>query len=292
MDESRKDKILAHLGLLAMQTCMDHCLDSVNGSDIYHVPGGSWQAGELLKYEKVCIAHDAIAFEQAVQNPEVRAIFVPTAAYLTQGIAVSVLQRNPLRKQVFWEGRKATPDAKGGTYLLESEPSPIVIRGFQECTSELERYLQRHPEALRELHPGTFENIVAEIFCHEGFETERISSWNQPDGGVDLIAVRHIQSSSNIRLAVQCKRWARSRKISADPIRALAGVLDRFKAHAGVVATTGFFSEEAIEETENHFWRISLRDYNSIVESLKSLRMIRAGAEPNKCSGHLRYHQR
>jgi len=175
------------------------------------------------------------------------------------------------------------------THLLEPEPSPIVLRGLQECTSELEEYLRRHPLALRELHPGTFENLVVAIFRHEGFETERVSSWNQPDGGVDLIAVRHIQSSSsNIRLAIQCKRWAQSRKISADPIRALAGILDRFRAHAGVVATTGFFSEEAMDETKSFFWRISLRDYNSIVDSLRSLRLIQERAETVTCTSRLR----
>lgn len=158
-------------------------------------------------------------------------------------------------------------------YELTARPTVVVVRALQECNAELVEYLTEHPDSLRDLHPGTFENLVAEIFRHEGFETERISGWNQPDGGVDLIAVWHFSTGNNIRIAIQCKRWAQSRPISAEPIRTLAGVLDRFRAHAGVVATTGFFSKTAEEETTQYLWRISLRDYNDILASLKRLRL-------------------
>jgi hypothetical protein len=112
MDEPLKDKILDNLGLLAMQTCMDWPLDSVGGSNIYHVPASNWQAGELIKYKKVCTVLDASAFEQAAQNPDVRAIFVPQSANVTQSIARSILLRNPLSKQVFWEAQRADADAE------------------------------------------------------------------------------------------------------------------------------------------------------------------------------------
>ncbi len=160
---------------------------------------------------------------------------------------------------------------------LLAKPPAVIVSALQECTTELVEHLQKHPDVLRNLHPGTFENLVAEIFRHEGFNTERISGWNEPDGGVDLIAVRHLASGVDIRLAIQCKRWAQSRKLSAEPIRALAGVLDRFRAHAGVVATTGSFSKDTEEEMTSYLWRISLRDYNDILTSLNSLRLNEKG---------------
>jgi hypothetical protein len=94
---------------------MEWPLDSVGGSNIYHVPASSWQAGELIKYNKICTVLDASAFEQAVQNPDVRAIFVPHSADVTHSIARSILLRNPLCKQVFWEAQgadRADPDAE------------------------------------------------------------------------------------------------------------------------------------------------------------------------------------
>lgn len=180
--------------------------------------------------------------------------------------------------EIWGEGRNAVRVERAGEPIelkssleLTAKPSAIVIRALQECTTELVQQLKKHPEVLQNLHPGTFENLVAEIFRQEGFETERISGWNEPDGGVDLIAVRHLSPAVDYRLAIQCKRWAQSRRLSAEPIRMLAGVLDRFRAHAGVVATTGFFSPDAREEMTSHLWRISLRDYNDILASLDRL---------------------
>ena len=179
------------------------------------------------------------------------------------------------------KGFKAVSIERGGapveitdTHALEADPPVIIVSAFQECTAELVQQLQRNPDTLRELHPGTFENLVAEIFRHEGFVTERISGWNEADGGVDLIAVRHLSPGVDVRLAVQCKRWAQSRRLSAEPIRSLSGVLDRFHAHGGVVATTGFFSEGAKKEIASYLWRISLQDYSSILASLDRLSLI------------------
>ena len=160
-------------------------------------------------------------------------------------------------------------------YELPARPPAIILDALQECTAELVEYLIKHPGELRDLHPGAFENLVAAIFRHEGFATERISGWNQADGGVDIIAVRHLSLGSDIRIAIQCKRWAQSRKLSAEPLRSLAGILDRFQAHAGVVATTGLFSKKAEEERASYLWRISWRDYYDILASLKRLRLIK-----------------
>jgi len=53
----------------------------------------------------------------------------------------------------------------------------------------------------------------------------------------------------------------------------LAGVLERFQAHAGVFATTGLFSDKTEEERAKYLWRISWRDYYDILASLKRLRL-------------------
>lgn len=58
--------------------------------------------------------------------------------------------------------------------------------------------------------------------------------------------------------------------MSAEPLRSLAGVLDRFEAHKGVVAATGSFTQEAEEERTKYLWQISLRVYDSIVRQSES----------------------
>lgn len=61
-------------------------------------------------------------------------------------------------------------------------------------------------------------------------------------------------------------RYARHRRITAEPIRSLSGVLDRFKAY---VATMSHFTEPARDEVEKHFWRIELRDFDSVIAASK-----------------------
>ena len=169
--------------------------------------------------------------------------------------------------------RLAPPLKLGIAHELVREAHGPVLISIQECTQELLDYVKKHPEFLYEIHPAAFEALVAEIYKSEGFLTERISKWNEPDGGVDLIAVRHISPGVDIRVAVQCKRWSQGRRLSADPLRSLAGVLDHFKAHVGVVATTGMFTQVAVEEKNKCFWRISLREYDDILTSLRRMKM-------------------
>ncbi len=153
----------------------------------------------------------------------------------------------------------------------ELEESPIVSELIEVCTLELLSWLSKHPKDLYRVHPGTFERIVAEIFESEGFEVEVISSWNQADGGVDLIAAKKISSAERIRLAIQCKRHKATKRVTAEPVRSLHGVLDRFQADRGVVATTSHFSGPAVQETRRYYWRVSLRDHDSIIRSLREL---------------------
>jgi restriction endonuclease Mrr len=148
------------------------------------------------------------------------------------------------------------------------------------------RWLAHHPEDLLRVHPGTFEYIIAELFSDKGFEVEVISSWNQADGGVDIIAAKRVAANIDFRLAIQCKRMTQSRKVSAEPIRALSGVLERFHAHAGVMAITSYFSQEAIEETRKYFWRISLHDYEHIVQDLKDFGVFRRHSSGLWIPGH------
>ena len=173
-------------------------------------------------------------------------------------------------------------------FKIDNPGSLDLVIAVSDCTGELIQHLKANPNDLYQIHPKTFEEMVAAIFRNEGFETDLIGSWNQADGGVDVIAVKKVVDGIALRTAIQCKRYKSNRRISADPIRSLAGVLDRFHAHVGVVATTSYFTDSAQKETESHLWRIGLRDFNSIVKSLKELdfealptEIIKGNAEQN-----------
>lgn len=155
---------------------------------------------------------------------------------------------------------------------LESQEPPASIVVLRRCSDELIRYLQADPKRMREMHPAAFEDLVAKIFENEGFTVELNKAWNQADGGVDIIAVR-MDGLVPIRTAIQCKRYSQDNRVTAEPIRSLNGVLDRHRAHAGVLATTSYFTDAAVEETRNYIWRVGLHDYEKIVEALMKLRL-------------------
>jgi len=167
----------------------------------------------------------------------------------------------------------ATESLDGDNSLaLEPLATPASIEMARHCSEEVVRRLQADPRQLHELHPAAFEDLVARIFESEGYTVEMNKAWNQADGGVDIVAVR-MDGLVPIRAAIQCKRYSMTNRVTAEPIRSLAGVLDRYKAHAGVLATTGYFTGSAIEEARNYIWRVGLRDYQAIVAGLMKLRL-------------------
>lgn len=183
--------------------------------------------------------------------------------------AVDVMRNGGLHRQS--EMQIITQDALTSSGSVNTS----TIESFKAVTDTVVERLLRNPGDLYRLHPKIFEELIAEIFKSEGYITEPIQSWNQPDGGVGLIAVRRDIGGFQVRYAVQCKRYAADRKITAEPIRALAGVLDRFQAHIGVIATTSFFTKPAREEANAYLWKISLRDFEDIVAAFKKLELLR-----------------
>jgi cold shock protein len=143
----------------------------------------------------------------------------------------------------------------------------------KKATSDLILRLNQNPLHLHQFSARQFEELVAELYAVDGYDVELIGSWNQADGGVDIMAVKRDVGTHHYRMAIQCKRYGTQHRISAAPIRALAGVLDRFKAHAGALVTTSDFTEPASREA-SYYWRIDLVNYLGIVEHLKRAKLL------------------
>jgi cold shock CspA family protein len=193
------------------------------------------------------------------------------------GFEVKIGPKGPVAVKVH---RNGGPRSDGELPVPTSDDVPTSADAagldiIRTIPAELIRRLSNNPEDLYQLHPKVFEELVAEIFTTEGFKTELIKSWNQADGGIDILAVRRAFAGFTVRYAVQCKRYAAHRRITAEPIRSLAGVMDHFRAHVGVIATTSFFTKPARDEVAAQFWKINLQDYDDIVEALNRLALLR-----------------
>ena len=97
-----QDQILKNIPQLALQCALENQIDEVCGSRIYGITE-PWQKGELRKHPSVTIVADSQSLERAVASPEFEFIYVPVDAPITQAITRSILQRNPLNKNIFWE---------------------------------------------------------------------------------------------------------------------------------------------------------------------------------------------
>ena len=94
-----------------------------------------------------------------------------------------------------------------------------------------------------------FERLVGEAFSRQGYEVVETGNMaggapgGRGDGGVDLVLRRAAVNGAE-RTLVQCKHW-RAQAVGVDVVRELYGVMAARGAAAGIVVTSGRFTEEA-----------------------------------------------
>ena len=150
------------------------------------------------------------------------------------------------------------------------QQTPLIGACVQDANEEMMRWLAKHPENLYRVHPGTFERIIAEIFRSQGYEVELLGQWNQPDGGIDVIAVLRNTPAGEYRIGIQCKRYVKTQVVKADIVWALLGRLQKFHLHKGVIATTAHFEQSLLKEVHEHLWQIDLKDFKGLRDELET----------------------
>lgn len=157
---------------------------------------------------------------------------------------------------------------------LPSLPTPAAQRNFDIlCASvndQLINVLRQQPQLMRELHPRRFEELVANLFARRGCTVKLTPATR--DGGVDIYAVEHHAFGESLYL-IECKRYSESRKVGVEPVRGLYAVTEAKRATRGILVTTSFFTNDAIEFASPLEYRLALRDYNALCEWLSALKL-------------------
>jgi HJR/Mrr/RecB family endonuclease len=161
-----------------------------------------------------------------------------------------------------------TLEIEQGT-LLYTPTSPLIEipKLIVSASDDLLKTLVRNPDLLYSLHPRRFEEVIAEIFFRNGFEVELTKATR--DGGKDVIAIYN-KLNINTKYIIECKRYAKERKVSLALVQRLLGVKIASAANKAILATTSSFTRDAIVFTSNHMWDLELKDYNDIIFWLKS----------------------
>jgi Restriction endonuclease len=155
-----------------------------------------------------------------------------------------------------------------GGVPLRDPPSEMVTNAFEQVStvgSRLADLVTSRPELIDSLTPREFEELVAELYERAGFHVELTPA--SRDGGFDIYA-RHTTPYGKLLTLIECKKYARERRVGVRLVRHLFGVVEARRAHAGVVATTTTFTRGARDFADMHS-RIALQDYFALQDMLK-----------------------
>jgi HJR/Mrr/RecB family endonuclease len=127
------------------------------------------------------------------------------------------------------------------TLLYHPTLTDIAV-AVQAVSDDLVAHLVRHPQALHELRPRQFEELIAHVLEKFGWDIELTPETR--DGGYDILAVSKNVHGSGLRMSyiVECKKYRADRKVGIAVARQLLQVKGERGASHAVIATTSDFT--------------------------------------------------
>lgn len=137
---------------------------------------------------------------------------------------------------------------------------------FENVNRKWAEQLARNPEKLFSLDPRHFEELIASIYADLDYDvklTKRTS-----DGGRDIIALSQ-KNYLSLKLIIECKRYAKHRKVTVSQVRALFGVMQDENVTKALLVTTSGFTKQAREFAHRNIWKLDLADHDDIVGMIR-----------------------
>lgn len=156
-------------------------------------------------------------------------------------------------------------------YLLLEEPeeltddhSSIIVQTnrIKEVISEI----YSNNEILFKIEPRRFEEVIAELLYHQGFQVELTKQTR--DAGFDILAVKDLHGFP-LKFLVECKRFASNRPVGIEIIRSFCDVIKEQKANKGLIVTTSYFSQPAVARQNLEGNVLDFRDRLDLMDWVK-----------------------
>lgn len=147
-------------------------------------------------------------------------------------------------------------------------PSKKIIRGITVVGNTLLKKAKEEPRIIHNFSPHEFEKFVCELLNKQGYNVKLTKQTR--DGGKDIIVVQK-SILGEFCIYVECKKYDISRPISVSLVRELYGTVMVDNATAGMIMTTSHFTKDAIDYTEQIKHRMTLKDYNDLVQELNRI---------------------
>ncbi|HUV79585.1 MAG TPA: restriction endonuclease [Candidatus Bathyarchaeia archaeon] len=129
-----------------------------------------------------------------------------------------------------------------GQFALSKKTEIGALKLIKESNAKVRSELF---DRIRELHPRTFENLVGALLSSIGFENVVVTKYSG-DGGLDIEAELTVGGVTNVKTAVQVKRWKNN--VSGKIVRELRGGLKTDQR--GLIITTSSFTRDSKKEAE------------------------------------------
>lgn len=158
-------------------------------------------------------------------------------------------------------------------YTSESQKlseSPIIRVDFEVISQQLTEHLISNPDAIHQLSPRKFEELVAYLMEKQGYEVTLTKQ--SKDGGIDIFALKR-DGFGNFLTIVDCKRYSEKNPVGIDLVRTMYGTLNIAKASHGIIATTSRFTNDAKVLAEDYKYQISLKDHADITQWIQKTKI-------------------
>jgi hypothetical protein len=156
------------------------------------------------------------------------------------------------------------------TLCKNHTPPNNLVEAAQSINAELIVHLSRHPNELYKLKSRHFEELIAEILSSFGWRVDLTQTTR--DGGYDIFAISTDKMAGvETSWIIECKKFAPTRKVGIDYVRALYGVKTEHQVPNMMLATTSYFTKD-VHSYKASRYDLTLRDYEGILEWLNTYR--------------------
>lgn len=136
-------------------------------------------------------------------------------------------------------------------------PDIRIVSKWDDLSSEL----AKRPEDLYSLPWKDFEDLVSHLLEKMGWNITPIG--RTKDGGIDIIAAQTLEPQVNVKMLVQCKRYAQHRKVGIQVVKEVWATMMSKNFQNAMLVTSSTFTAPVINQ---NIWHLELRDHNSIIE--------------------------
>lgn len=107
-----------------------------------------------------------------------------------------------------------------------------------------------------------FEEIIGELFREKNYQVELTKQTR--DNGYDLIALKLVDGFP-LKYLIECKRNRIDRPVGIQIIRSFNDVINSENANKGIIVTTSYFSQIALEKQQKTEYKLDLKDRIDII---------------------------